>query len=60
MATKCPACRSDNPGTVKFCGECGAQLPAQGSIRNSFSTGPLCGRVAGSVIPSNHRDGVSI
>ena len=27
MANKCPACRSDNPDTLKFCGECGTQLP---------------------------------
>jgi len=23
---KCPRCRSDNPDTVKFCGECGTQI----------------------------------
>ena len=27
MANKCPTCRSDNPDTLKFCGECGTQLP---------------------------------
>ena len=27
MAIKCPKCHSDNPDTVKFCGECGTQLP---------------------------------
>ncbi len=27
MANKCPICHADNPETVKFCGECGAQLP---------------------------------
>ena len=27
MANKCPTCHSDNPETVKFCGECGTQLP---------------------------------
>ncbi len=26
MATKCPKCHSENPNTVKFCGECGTQL----------------------------------
>jgi eukaryotic-like serine/threonine-protein kinase len=26
MATKCPKCQSDNPDTLKFCGECGTQL----------------------------------
>jgi serine/threonine protein kinase/tetratricopeptide (TPR) repeat protein len=30
MANKCPTCRSDNPDTLKFCGECGTQLsPSQ-------------------------------
>jgi serine/threonine protein kinase/tetratricopeptide (TPR) repeat protein len=24
---KCPTCHSDNPDTLKFCGECGTQLP---------------------------------
>ncbi len=28
MAIKCPKCNSDNPDTVKFCGECGTQLPS--------------------------------
>jgi serine/threonine protein kinase/tetratricopeptide (TPR) repeat protein len=27
LAIKCPTCRSDNPDTLKFCGECGTQLP---------------------------------
>jgi serine/threonine protein kinase/Tfp pilus assembly protein PilF len=27
MANKCPTCHSDNPDTLKFCGECGAHLP---------------------------------
>jgi len=26
MATKCPKCQSENPDTLKFCGECGTQL----------------------------------
>jgi serine/threonine protein kinase/Flp pilus assembly protein TadD len=31
LANKCPTCHSDNPETLKFCGECGAQLsPPQG------------------------------
>jgi serine/threonine protein kinase/tetratricopeptide (TPR) repeat protein len=28
MSIKCPKCQSDNPDTVKFCGECGTQLPS--------------------------------
>jgi serine/threonine protein kinase/Flp pilus assembly protein TadD len=27
LAIKCPTCHSDNPDTLKFCGECGTQLP---------------------------------
>jgi eukaryotic-like serine/threonine-protein kinase len=27
LANKCPTCHSDNPNTLKFCGECGTQLP---------------------------------
>ena len=27
MIIKCPTCHSDNPDTLKFCGECGTQLP---------------------------------
>jgi serine/threonine protein kinase/tetratricopeptide (TPR) repeat protein len=27
LAIKCPSCHSDNPETVKFCGECGTALP---------------------------------
>jgi TolB-like protein len=26
LANKCPACQSDNPDTLKFCGECGSSL----------------------------------
>jgi hypothetical protein len=28
MAVKCPKCKTNNPGTVKFCGECGIPLEA--------------------------------
>src|SRR4030042_6333276 len=28
---KCPKCKTDNPDTLKFCGECGTQLgPSEG------------------------------
>jgi serine/threonine protein kinase/tetratricopeptide (TPR) repeat protein len=27
MGNKCPTCHSNNPDTLKFCGECGTQLP---------------------------------
>jgi serine/threonine protein kinase/Flp pilus assembly protein TadD len=27
VANKCPKCHSENPDTLKFCGECGTQLP---------------------------------
>ena len=26
MAIKCPKCQTDNPDTLKFCGECGTRL----------------------------------
>ncbi len=28
MAVKCPKCHSENPATLKFCGECGTPLPS--------------------------------
>jgi serine/threonine protein kinase/tetratricopeptide (TPR) repeat protein len=28
VAVKCPKCHSENPETLKFCGECGTQLPS--------------------------------
>ena len=28
MANECPRCKTDNPDTVKFCGECGTPLEA--------------------------------
>ena len=31
MAITCPKCRSDNPETLKFCGECGTKLDASKS-----------------------------
>jgi Tol biopolymer transport system component/serine/threonine protein kinase len=30
---KCPKCQTDNPETLKFCGECGTQLPSLGDIK---------------------------
>jgi serine/threonine protein kinase/tetratricopeptide (TPR) repeat protein len=32
MAIKCPKCNVANPDTVKFCGECGTQLPSSKDI----------------------------
>ena len=32
MAAKCPKCHLDNPDTLKFCGECGTQLPPSTDI----------------------------
>jgi hypothetical protein len=31
LAIKCPKCHSDNPDTLKFCGECGTKLDASAS-----------------------------
>ena len=28
MSIKCPKCNTNNPDTLKFCGECGTQLPS--------------------------------
>ncbi|MDH4218821.1 MAG: protein kinase [Candidatus Aminicenantes bacterium] len=28
MSNKCPKCNTNNPDTLKFCGECGTQLPS--------------------------------
>ena len=30
MANKCPTCNSENPESLKFCGECGTKLDASG------------------------------
>jgi serine/threonine protein kinase/tetratricopeptide (TPR) repeat protein len=32
MVTKCPKCHSENPDTLKFCGECGTQLSSAKEI----------------------------
>ncbi len=32
MANTCPKCNTNNPDTVKFCGECGTQLPSTADI----------------------------
>jgi serine/threonine protein kinase/Tfp pilus assembly protein PilF len=32
MSINCPKCNTKNPDTVKFCGECGTQLPAPEKI----------------------------
>jgi serine/threonine protein kinase/Tfp pilus assembly protein PilF len=32
MAINCPKCQTDNPDTLKFCGECGTQLPSSKDI----------------------------
>ncbi len=32
MTNKCPKCNTDNPDTLKFCGECGTQLPSLKNI----------------------------
>ena len=32
MSTTCPKCNVANPDTVKFCGDCGTQLPPSRDI----------------------------
>jgi serine/threonine-protein kinase len=34
---KCPKCRSDNPDTKQFCGDCGTQLSSSSDSRPSFT-----------------------
>ncbi len=40
MAIKCPKCQTDNPDTLKFCGECGTQLIPAGepSVTKTIET----------------------
>jgi tetratricopeptide (TPR) repeat protein/tRNA A-37 threonylcarbamoyl transferase component Bud32 len=33
MAIKCPKCQAENPETVKFCSECGTQIPSPKTTR---------------------------
>jgi len=33
MAIKCPKCQAENPETVKFCSECGTQIPSAKTTR---------------------------
>ena len=37
MTTQCPKCNFDNPDTVKFCGDCGTQLPTSEGISPSLT-----------------------
>jgi len=34
---KCPKCQTDNPDTLKFCGECGAQITPSDEAQPSFT-----------------------
>jgi class 3 adenylate cyclase len=36
--SRCAHCGADNPGSLKFCGECGARLPAAAAIREVRKT----------------------
>jgi RIO-like serine/threonine protein kinase len=49
---RCPKCNADNPDTLKFCGECGTQLPSIEEIevtetmetpKEELTTGPTFG-----------------
>jgi eukaryotic-like serine/threonine-protein kinase len=37
VAITCPKCHSKNPDTLKFCGECGTQLPPSKDIQAEFT-----------------------
>jgi ribosomal protein L40E len=57
---KCPTCQSENPETVKFCGECGAQL-GRVCLKCNFSNPVVfkyCGK-CGSVL-EEVKPGISI
>ena len=44
MAVKCPKCNADNPDTVKFCGDCGTQIP-DSARTSTFQTRTLQARL---------------
>ena len=49
MAVKCPKCRSDNPDTLKFCGECGTRISGESAadgIRGHEPNSPEFGIVS--------------
>jgi len=37
VANKCPTCQTDNPETLKFCGECGTQLPSPHDLPSAMT-----------------------
>jgi len=50
MAIKCPKCNTDNPDTVKFCGECGTLLGSvQGPDPTDAGPDPRSGRPPGDI-----------
>jgi hypothetical protein len=34
---KCPKCQTENPDTVKFCGECGAKIISAEDVQPSIT-----------------------
>ncbi|MCJ7488476.1 MAG: zinc ribbon domain-containing protein, partial [Candidatus Aminicenantes bacterium] len=40
MAINCPRCRADNPGTQRFCGECGTPLPSGNPVQGPDAPRP--------------------
>jgi len=50
MAIKCPKCNTDNPETVKFCGECGTLLESvRGPDPTDAGPDPRSGRPSGDI-----------
>ena len=37
MATQCPKCQTENPDTLKFCGECGTHLTRRDKSQSIFT-----------------------
>ena len=57
MSVKCPQCHSENPDTLKFCGECGTQLTPQAEPKPIFTEtleAPREGLTRGSTFASRY------
>jgi serine/threonine protein kinase/Flp pilus assembly protein TadD len=58
LANKCPTCHSENPETVKFCGECGTPLPPSinhpPNVTETFQT-PLSELTTGSTFAGRYQ-----
>ncbi len=58
MANECPSCHSDNPDTLKFCGECGTPLTPADEARRSLTRTMITPReqlATGSILAGRYR-----